>query len=111
MSLSPKWKLWLEHEGEYVFGAGAYAILKSIHEAGTIAEGAKRLGRSYRYVWGVIRKIERKTGKKLLETFKGGSDGGGGARLTDYALELMEVYALVTGSFKEVVDTISKELL
>jgi molybdate transport system regulatory protein len=111
VSLSPKWKLWLEHEGEYVFGAGAYTILKSIHESGTIAEGAKRLGRSYRHIWGVIRKIERQTGRKLLETFKGGSDGGGGAHLTDYALELMEVYARVTSEFNEIVESITKEHL
>ena len=30
--LKPSWKLWLEFDGEYVFGPGAYAILKHIQE-------------------------------------------------------------------------------
>ena len=70
--LKPKWKVWLEDNGDYVIGPGAFAMLKSISEHGTIAEGAKAIGMSYRYVWGVIKKIENELGVKLLETKKGG---------------------------------------
>ncbi|MHA1902824.1 MAG: winged helix-turn-helix domain-containing protein [Candidatus Thorarchaeota archaeon] len=93
--LRPNYKLWLEHEGDYAFGPGAYRILKSINEAGTITQGAKNLGMSYRYAWGVIRKIEKKLGVKLLDSYKGGNVGGGGARVTDYGLRLMETYSTV----------------
>ena len=91
-NLKPNYKLWLEQDGQYVFGLGAYNILKSIHEVGTIAEGAKALGMSYRYAWGVIRKIEITLDVKLLETYKGGNVGGGGARVTEHGIKLMEMF-------------------
>ncbi|MFX1264174.1 MAG: winged helix-turn-helix domain-containing protein [Promethearchaeota archaeon] len=97
--LKPNWKLWLEHDGDYVFGPGAFAILRSIKENGTITEGAKALGMSYRYAWGVVRKIEKKTGVRLLETYKGGTEGGGGARITGFGLRLMDLFASVQNSF------------
>jgi molybdate transport repressor ModE-like protein len=100
--LKPSWKLWLEYDGEYVFGPGAYAILKSIQENGTITAGAKALGMSYRYAWGVVKKIEQTLGVKLLETFKGGTEGGGGARITDFGIKLMGLFASVQESFEHV---------
>jgi molybdate transport system regulatory protein len=101
--LTPNWKLWLEYEKEYVFGFGAYKILKSIQDAGTITEGAKSLGMSYRYAWGVVRKIEKKLNVKLLETYKGGTVGGGGARVTEYGLALMKMFAKLNDAFMDVV--------
>ena len=97
--LTPNYKLWLEYKKEYVFGFGAYRILKSIQEAGTITEGAKSLGMSYRYAWGVVRKIEKKLGVKLLETFKGGTVGGGGARVTENGLALMKMFSKLNRMF------------
>jgi molybdate transport repressor ModE-like protein len=99
----PNWKLWLEYEDEYVFGPGAYAILKSIQKAGTITEGAKALGMSYRYAWGVVRGIEKKLGDRLLDTRKGGAIGGGGAVVTSLGVRLMELYSRVQEEFEKVV--------
>ena len=104
-SLTPNWKLWLEHEKEYVFGFGAYKILKSIQDEGTITEGAKSLGMSYRYAWGVVRKIEKKLGVKLLETYKGGTVGGGGARVTENGLALMNMFAKLNEAFSSIVES------
>jgi molybdate transport repressor ModE-like protein len=81
--LNPSWKLWLEYDDEYVFGA-------------------KALGMSYRYAWGVVRKIEQTLGVKLLETFKGGTEGGGGARITDFGTRLMALFASFQESFEQV---------
>ena len=106
IDLTPNYKLWLEHKGEYIFGPGAFAILKSIHKTGSITKGAEALGMSYRYAWGVIRKIERKLGVKLVETFKGGSTGGGGAKITDSGLEIMETYDRINNAFSDAVATI-----
>ncbi len=60
--LKSNFKLWFERDGEYIFGPGACAILQAIHKEGTITEGAQVLGMSYRYAWGVIKKIEKKLG-------------------------------------------------
>ncbi|UCE11267.1 MAG: LysR family transcriptional regulator [Candidatus Thorarchaeota archaeon] len=99
----PNWKLWLEYKNEYVFGPGAFAILKSIQKAGTITEGAKALGMSYRYAWGVVRGIEEKLGERLLDTRKGGAIGGGGAVVTVLGIKLMELYSKVQNDFERVV--------
>jgi molybdate transport repressor ModE-like protein len=104
LTLVPDYKLWLERDGEYIFGPGAYAILKSIHEEGTITKGAEKLKMSYRYAWGVIKKIEKKLDIILVETFKGGTEGGGGARVTDTGLRLMEMYSSVNTAFKDVLE-------
>ena len=102
--LAPNYKLWLEYKGEYVFGPGAYILLKSINKAGTITQGAKDAGMSYRYAWGVIRKIEKKLGAKLLDSFKGGTVGGGGAKVTELGLNLMKMYAKVNTTFASTID-------
>ncbi len=99
-SLRPNWKLWLEHDGQYVFGPGAYAILKSVMETGSIRAGADALGMSYRYAWGVIKRIERKTGLRLLETRRGGRAGGGGAEVTEAGLQLVRFYSQLHQAFE-----------
>lgn len=102
--LLPNWKLWLEKDGQYVFGPGAYAILQAIKETGTITEGARKLGMSYRYAWGVIRKIEKKLDTRLLETYKGGTVGGGGANLTEVGHQLLERFAKYRDEFELVAE-------
>ena len=104
-TLTPNWKLWLERDGDYIFGPGAYAILQSIRDAGTISGGARKLGMSYRYAWGVIKKIEKKLGITLVETFKGGTEGGGGARVTEDGLKLMKMYANINNAFNNVLES------
>ncbi len=99
--LRPNWKLWLEFDGEYVFGPGAFAILKHVHESGTLTGVKDSTGMSYRYAWGVIRKIEEVLEVKLLETFKGGPSGGGGAKVTDFGLKLMDMFATVQKGFED----------
>ncbi|MFW9909216.1 MAG: winged helix-turn-helix domain-containing protein [Candidatus Thorarchaeota archaeon] len=103
--LQPNFKLWLEHEGVYVFGPGAYALLSEIKETGSITNAAKSLKMSYRYAWGVIRKIERTLGIKLIESYKGGKEGGGGARVTEYGIALMKLYSQVNDSFSGYIES------
>jgi molybdate transport repressor ModE-like protein len=105
--LEPRWKLWLEDDGDYVFGPGAFAILKSIRDFGTIAEGAKKLGMSYRYVWGVINKIEEQLDLKLLDTRTGGKDGGG-STLTPIGYRLIDLYQRVRDAFNETANNLNR---
>ncbi|MFW9833538.1 MAG: winged helix-turn-helix domain-containing protein [Candidatus Thorarchaeota archaeon] len=105
LTLVPDYKLWLESGGEYIFGPGAFAILKAVHEEGTITKGAEKLKMSYRYAWGVIKKIEKKLGVSLVETFKGGTEGGGGARVTENGLKLMEMYSSINNAFHDVLES------
>ncbi|MGY5872700.1 MAG: LysR family transcriptional regulator [Candidatus Thorarchaeota archaeon] len=103
--LKSNYKLWFERDGEYIFGPGACAILQAVHEEGTITKGAQKLGMSYRYAWGVIKKIEKKLGIQIVETYKGGTVGGGGARVTDYGLKLIEAFSRLNSEFEEILDS------
>ncbi|MCK5389987.1 MAG: LysR family transcriptional regulator [Candidatus Thorarchaeota archaeon] len=100
--LRPNYKLWFEKDGEYIFGPGACAILQAVHEEGTITKGAQKLGMSYRYAWGVIKKIEKKLGIRIVETYKGGTIGGGGAKVTEYGLQLIKAFSKLNSEFEEV---------
>jgi len=57
---------------------------------------------SYRYTWGVIKKIEKKLGIRIVETFKGGTFGGGGAEVTEYGLQLIKAFSKLNSEFEDV---------
>ena len=72
--LVPRVKVWLEAEGNYAFGFGLAEILQAVDQAGSIKQAASNLGKSYRYVWGRIKKAEEALGHQLVETYVGGKD-------------------------------------
>ena len=100
--LKPNYKLWFESDGEYIFGPGACDILTAVLEEGTLTKGAEKIGMSYRYAWGVIRKIEHKLGTPLIETFKGGKTGGGGATVTEQGLKFIKAYSELRRAIEDV---------
>jgi len=71
-TLIPRVKVWLETDGDYVFGWGICEILSAVRECGSIKEAAARLGKSYRYVWGRVKEAEEALGKPLVITRVGG---------------------------------------
>src|SRR5271157_2638732 len=72
--LAPRVKVWLEADGRYAFGFGISEILLAVDRAGSIKQAASDLGKSYRYVWGRIKKAEEVLGHTLVETQVGGKD-------------------------------------
>jgi molybdate transport system regulatory protein len=72
--LVPRVKVWLEARGCYAFGFGMSEILQAVDRAGSIKQAASRLGKSYRYIWGRIKKAEQALGQQLVETQVGGKD-------------------------------------
>jgi len=88
----PSFKFWIEFEGKRVLGKGGAAILEQIEKEESISKAAEKLGMSYRYVWNYLDEVRRITGEPIVETFKGGRNGGGGARLTALGKYLMSEY-------------------
>lgn len=72
-TLTPRVKVWLETQGDYVFGWGLCEILAAVQECGSIKEAASQLGKSYRYVWGRIKEAEEALGSPLVLTRVGGA--------------------------------------
>jgi molybdate transport system regulatory protein len=71
---------------------GGAQILEGINSEKSLTKGAEKIGMSYRYVWNYIQKIEKAVGEPVVETYKGGRIGGGGAKLTELGKDLLEEY-------------------
>ncbi|MGB9960269.1 MAG: winged helix-turn-helix domain-containing protein [Candidatus Bathyarchaeales archaeon] len=85
-------KVWLEYHGKPLIGKGGAEILDQIEKEQSISKAARKLGMSYRYVWSYLKKIEKTIGEPIIETYRGGKAGGGGAKLTRLGKELLEEY-------------------
>jgi len=101
----PSFKLWIELEGKRVIGKGGAAILEQIKKEGSISKAAEKLGMSYRYVWNYLDEIKKAVGEPVVETFKGGKSGGGGARLTELGEYLLSEYKRISGDMKNFVSS------
>lgn len=74
---TPQMKLWLSSEqAEGVFGDGKWRLLAEIGNEGSLSAAATALGMSYRKAWGDVRKAEQCLGMRLINTQRGGRDGG-----------------------------------
>jgi molybdate transport system regulatory protein len=97
----PSCKVWIEYNGKPVLGKGGAGILKTIAKEHSISKAAEKLSMSYRYVWNYLQKIQKAVEAPIVETFKGGKAGGGGAKLTALGQSLLEEYQRVEGYMSE----------
>jgi len=98
----PSCKVWIEYKGTPVLGKGGAEILKAIAKEHSISKAAEKLGMSYRYVWNYLQKIQKAVEAPIVETFKGGKSGGGGAKLTPLGQSLIEEYQRVAAYMSEI---------
>ena len=91
----PSGKIWIEYKGKPLIGKGGAEILEAIDKEKSISKAAKTLGMSYRYVWNYIQEIHSAMEEPIVETYKGGKSGGGGAKLTDLGRSLLGEYKQV----------------
>jgi molybdate transport system regulatory protein len=98
----PSCKIWIEYQGKPVLGKGGAQILEQIGKTESISKAAERLGMSYRYVWNYLQRIEKILGEPVIETYRGGKFGGGGAKLTRLGEELLDEYKRLEGYLDEV---------
>jgi len=98
----PSCKVWIEYKGTPVLGKGGAEILKAIAKEYSISKAAEKLSMSYRYVWNYLQKIQKAVEAPIVETYKGGKAGGGGAKLTPLGQSLIEEYQRVASYMSEV---------
>lgn len=97
----PSGKIWIEYRDNPILGKGGAEILRGIEKHGSISKTAETLGMSYRYVWNYIQKIRSALGENVVETYKGGKTGGGGAKLTATGKTLLDEYTRLEGCLSE----------
>jgi molybdate transport system regulatory protein len=96
-------KIWLEMEGEPVFGQGRESLLRLVRQHGSINAASKAMGIPYRKAWTYIDSMEKRLGFSLVNRLKGGS-GGGESTLTPEAVLLLEKFDALQQGFQEIVD-------
>ncbi|WP_202319387.1 winged helix-turn-helix domain-containing protein [Archaeoglobus neptunius] len=99
--MNVQFRIWIEKEGEHVIGKGGAKILRAIETEGSISAACKKLGMSYRYVWGYIKKMEKVVGP-VVSSSKGGSKGGR-TILTKRGREIVEYYEFYEGLINRLV--------
>lgn len=73
------------------FGPGKADLLEAIHASGSISAAGRTLGMGYRRAWALVDTMNQCFRRPLVEAAPGGAKGGG-ARVTPFGLELLQVY-------------------
>jgi 8-oxo-dGTP diphosphatase len=87
-------------DGRPILGEGRAELLELVDELGSLSEAARQMGMSYRYAWGVVRKMTDAAGEPVVESTRGGSEGGRTV-LTPAGRELMDAFRRVEDALQE----------
>jgi len=93
MILKLRYKIWIEKNGEKVFGDGPLDILYRVERTGSLRQAAEEINMSYSLSWNLMKDLEKRLGFNLLKR-KVGGERGGGSEITQEARELMKKYKL-----------------
>lgn len=85
-------------------------LLKKIKLTGSISQGAKLAGISYKSAWDAINAMNELAEQILVERATGGK-GGGGATLTHYAERLIQLYDLLGQIQQKAFDVLQEDSL
>jgi molybdate transport system regulatory protein len=58
-------------------GPGKISLLEAIRDAGSLSQGARNIGMSYRRAWLLIESLKQSFREPVTTASKGGKDGGG----------------------------------
>ncbi|ELY4374305.1 molybdenum-dependent transcriptional regulator [Cronobacter sakazakii] len=85
-------------------------LLKQVALTGSISQGAKLAGISYKSAWDAINEMNQLGDKLLVERATGGK-GGGGAQVTPYGERLIALYDLLGQIQQKAFDALSDDAL
>jgi molybdate transport system regulatory protein len=104
-TLLPKTKLSfrLYHFDEIAMGPGKAELLRAIAHTGSISAAGRSMQMSYRRAWMLVDVMNRSFKQPLVQTAKGGKDGGG-ASLTPFGWLVLEKYETLVKAINHTVD-------
>jgi len=82
-------------------------VLRAVQQVGSISEAARVSGVSYKAAWQAVETLSNLAGVSLIQKAVGGS-GGGGARLTNEGLALLQAADLLTAARQRALEKISR---
>ena len=77
---------------EIALGPGKVELLELIRRTGSITEASKQMDMSYMRAWTLIRTMNACFKEALVIAARGGSKGGGGARLTPVGKQALSLF-------------------
>ena len=93
-------RIWIEKNGFPFIGNGRVTLLEYIHETGSMAKAAKKLGMSYKKAWELVKSMNSQAHKPLVTKEAGGKNGGG-TQLTDEGLNIITQFRVLEEKSKE----------
>ncbi|MFV0263286.1 MAG: molybdenum-dependent transcriptional regulator [Kluyvera sp.] len=84
------------------------SLLKQIAQTGSISQGAKNAGISYKSAWDAINEMNQLSEQSLVDRATGGK-GGGGAVVTRYGQRLIQLYDLLAQIQQKAFDVLSDD--
>lgn len=79
-------------------GPGKIALLEAIRDSGSLSQGARNIGMSYRRAWLLIESLRRSFREPVTLASTGGRDGGG-MRVTEFGDALIKGYRRLERDF------------
>ncbi|PVZ87036.1 molybdenum-dependent transcriptional regulator [Serratia sp. S1B] len=86
------------------------ALLKQVVHTGSISQGAKLAGISYKSAWDAINEMNQLAEQTVVERATGGK-GGGGAQVTHYGHRLIQLYDLLGQIQQKAFDVLQQDNL
>lgn len=102
--------LTLKLQGSLFADPRRIALLKQIKATGSISQGAKLAGISYKSAWDAINEMNQLTDDILVDRATGGK-GGGGTTLTHYGERLLQLYDLLAQIQQKAFDVLKEDNL
>jgi molybdate transport system regulatory protein len=88
---SPAVRFRVDFGPQQAVGPGKIALLEHIGGSGSLSRAARELRMSYRRAWQLLESLNTGFAKPVAATVRGGR-AGGGATLTSFGRELIQVY-------------------
>ncbi|WP_409306282.1 molybdenum-dependent transcriptional regulator [Pectobacterium sp. B1J-3] len=83
-------------------------LLKQIRHTGSISQGAKLAGISYKSAWDAINEMNQLAEQTIVDRMTGGK-GGGGAQVTRYGERLLQLYDLLAQIQQKAFDVLQED--
>jgi len=109
MILKLRYKIWIEKDGEKVFGDGPLDILHRVERTGSLRQAAEEINMSYSQAWNLIKDLEKRLGFNLLRR-KVGGERGGGSEITEEARKLMTKFKLFREEADQSLNSLYKKI-
>lgn len=87
----------------FALGPGKADLLEAIRDTGSLTRAAALFSMSYKRAWTLVREMNSAFLTPLVETEKGGSGGGGSARLTELGAEVLARYRQMESDANEAI--------